>query len=333
MILEPTAVGWQRGDGWWDKQVDTLVKGLYADRVAIDYLPDASAKKEGFGQKGGFAIALALNHSMIEDWVRLIARHVAAWFDTKSTDQRHIRFIVDVPGSERRLEVECSGANFELHDVERSMRALIESAMSGPERRPLRPDIRLVFLAANPWGSSPLSLGREYQHIRSALERSPRWPRLDLRPYWCVRPHEVSERLLEHNPRVVHFCGHGSERGELIFEGRNREPQPATAGAVADLFAQLRGIQCVVLSACHTDIQAKAISPHVDWVVGMRGAVPSELALEFSASFYRALAHGYSVPESVGLACAHTRLAEFDSTLFPVLHRRTGVDPNKPLLG
>ena len=50
-----------------------------------------------------------------------------------------------------------------------------------------------------------------------------------------------------------------------------------------------------MLNACLSDDQAFAIARHIPCVVGMAGAVLDDVAIEFAASFYRAIADGQSV--------------------------------------
>src|SRR6185436_1153486 len=51
----------------------------------------------------------------------------------------------------------------------------------------------------------------------------------------------------------------------------------------------------VVLNACYTETQARAIAEHIECVVGMSRAVTDSAAIRFAAAFYQALAFGQSV--------------------------------------
>ncbi len=67
-------------------------------------------------------------------------------------------------------------------------------------------------------------------------------------------------------------------------------------------------LKLVVLNACFSELQAKQIVKHVDFVVGMNDSVDDDVAAIFAAAFYRALGFGKSVrnafdEESLQLPC------------------------------
>ena len=56
------------------------------------------------------------------------------------------------------------------------------------------------------------------------------------------------------------------------------------------------------MNACYSEEQAKAISKHVDFVIGMSRAISDEAARVFSISFYSSLGFGKSIEDSFELA-------------------------------
>ncbi len=48
-------------------------------------------------------------------------------------------------------------------------------------------------------------------------------------------------------------------------------------------------VHCVVLNACYSEPQARAIVRHIDYVIGMKQAIGDESAIKFSVGFYDAL--------------------------------------------
>ena len=60
-------------------------------------------------------------------------------------------------------------------------------------------------------------------------------------------------------------------------------------------------IRCVFLNACYSEYQARAISRHVQCVIGMENAISDDGAREFAASFYQGLTNGRSVRDSFDL--------------------------------
>ena len=127
--------------------------------------------------------------------------------------------------------------------------------------------------------------------------------RLEVRAADAVRLDDLQTALLRHRPAVVHFSGHGHPvEGIQVVDnfGRSRSVPPE---ALTELFRILGdGLDCVVLNACYSETQAKAIAAYVPCVVGMRREVLDKTALTFAAGFYQGIAHGRSVQVSFDLA-------------------------------
>jgi len=76
----------------------------------------------------------------------------------------------------------------------------------------------------------------------------------------------------------------------LFFQGSDGRAQPVSAKALEETFgAAGASVQLVVLSACYTDVQARALLAHVDCVVGMRSAIGDDAARSFAIGFYGGL--------------------------------------------
>lgn len=157
----------------------------------------------------------------------------------------------------------------------------------------------VLLLMANPVGTASLRLLEEYRAIDGAIRRARYRDRIDLRAAPDVRHTDLHEALLEHRPAVVHFSGHGSRTGGIQIGDERGNELVVPPAALEGLFRILSWrVLCVVLNACYTEDQARAIARHVPCVAGMANAVPDGAAIEFATSFYGALAAG----ESVGTA-------------------------------
>lgn len=189
--------------------------------------------------------------------------------------------------------------------------------------------IGLLFLAANPLGTAPLALDEEVREIDERLQRA-RWrDRFRMEKAFATRKRELIEQIQRHEPTIVHFSGHGSEAGELIFAAEGGAAAPAPVQAVSDIFRILapRGIRCVVLNACYSESQARALSQHVDCVVGMGRPISDGAAIEFASQFYSSLGYGSSVGDAFELARAALDLERIPESATPRLLSREGVDP------
>ncbi len=173
---------------------------------------------------------------------------------------------------------------------------------------PVRPR-KILFLAANPRGTPTLQLGAEARGIDEALAGCR--DRFELVQAHAVRVGDLQELLRRHDPDIVHFSGHGSEEGELIFEDDAGRMRAVEVQALADTFSLLRGrIRCVVLNACFSERQAQAIAAHIDCVVGMVTEAGDAAALDFAVGFYGALGGGQSVKAAFDLGCNRVDLEQ-----------------------
>ena len=76
---------------------------------------------------------------------------------------------------------------------------------------------------------------------------------------------------------------------------------------LAELFRVLKGnVRAVVLNACDSEAQARAIVQEIDCAIGIGGEIGDAAAIAFGAEFYQALGYGKSVQEAFRLG--ETRL-------------------------
>ncbi len=179
--------------------------------------------------------------------------------------------------------------------------------------------IQILLLAANPAATNPLRIDEEVRSIDQALFRSAHRDRFALNQHWAVRFRELQELLLRHKPSIVHFSGHGAHDQGIVLLDDAGDPWPVPGPQLANLFRIVGGVRCVVLNACYSDEQAKAIAPHVGAVVGMAGAISDGAAAEFASAFYQALGYGRSVQDAFDLGLAALDLAAISDDATPRL--------------
>jgi GTPase SAR1 family protein len=208
--------------------------------------------------------------------------------------------------------------------------ALAEHGSSLPSTAPAVPKatseptrtIRILFLAADPFDSlqNRLRLDCELREIREQKSLARFRDSLDLRSELAVRPRDVTRALQEYEPQIVHFSGHRDEDGILV-EGPDGRAHPITAKALASLFELFAGkVQCVILNACHSDLDAAAVSQKIPFVVGMRRAVRDQAAISFSVGFYQALGAGRPIEECFAAGCVLVGMeADMEASHTPVL--------------
>ncbi len=169
--------------------------------------------------------------------------------------------------------------------------------------------IKILFLAANPSNVTRLRLDAEIREIDRALQQTKYRDLFVIEQQHAVRVTDLQGHLLRHKPDIVHFSGHGSEQSDLVLEDNFGNSQPVSVRALSQLFSVLKdNIRCVVLNACYSEDQARAIAQHIDCVVGMSRAIKDASAISFAAAFYQALGFGKDIETAFTLGCSQIDL-------------------------
>jgi hypothetical protein len=181
--------------------------------------------------------------------------------------------------------------------------------------------VSMLFLAADPTDASRLRLGEEFREIQEKLKLAKLRDHFKLElPQLSVRPSDITQALLDTQPQIVHFSGHGTSAGALCIENQAGKTHSIRPDDLASLFEQFSDqVNCVILNACYSEIQAKAISKHIKHVIGMNKAIGDKAAIAFAIGFYQALGGGRSIEDAYKLGCVSIRLENIPEHLTPVL--------------
>jgi hypothetical protein len=218
----------------------------------------------------------------------------------------------------------------------------------------------ILFLAANPKNTSTLRLNAEVREIDEGLKRANYRDRFQVISKLAVRTTDLRRALLDHRPQIVHFAGHGEvsyssrsaltsqghegvssslqsrklspvaedinviQEGGLIFEDEMGQAKLVSTEALARLFGVFASgeIECVLLNACYSEVQATAIHQFVDCVIGMNQPIGDKAAIQFSQGFYDALGSGMSYEDAYKIGCSAIELEGSSEYSTPVLKYR-----------
>lgn len=188
-----------------------------------------------------------------------------------------------------------------------------------------QPSKRVILtMASSPVNEARLRLDKEVREIKTVLRLAKHGTNFSLQQREAVRPDDLQDALLDVEPEIVHFGGHGMGEDGLALENELGTKQLVSTDALARLFKLLDShVQCVVLNACYSEEQAKAISQHIEYVIGMKQAIGDEAAINFSKGFYRALGNGKSFEEAFEFGCNAIDLQSLPDYLTPVLKKKT----------
>jgi hypothetical protein len=133
--------------------------------------------------------------------------------------------------------------------------------------------------------------------------------------------------MLDINPSIVHFSGHGTGDEGLVFEDETGSAKLVDGEALAGLFELFADrVECVVLNGCYSQAQADAISQHINYVIGMSQAIEDRAAIEFAVAFYDALGSGRPVEFAYKFGCAAIQLAGIPEQLTPILKIKPNIE-------
>ena len=184
----------------------------------------------------------------------------------------------------------------------------------------------LLFLVAEPTDAARIQLCRELRDIQGILNSSRTRDKFKIVHRTSVRPIDISQAILDDNPSIVHFSGHGTCSGKLCFENDTGVTMPIEPEALADLFNLAHNkVECVVLNACYSSIQAKIISKYVRYVIGMKKEISDEAAIRFAVGFYQALGAGRSIDDAYIVGCLQIRTNGLPEHLVPTLITWDGI--------
>ncbi len=231
------------------------------------------------------------------------------------------------------------------------------------------PSPKVLFLGANGRDTTRLRLNAEVRDIRQELEAADAAHAFQVMVELAVRPTDLQRLLLLHEPDVIHFSGHGLDPesgntvqntasgsatsrefqtdeqtssstskeidGGLLLEddaGAAIAVRPEVLTTLLALVDHDVPLQCVVLNACFTAAQARAIAEYVDCVVGTARAIDDDAAIAFATAFYRAIARGKSVGKAFDLGRNEIGLRGLPGQDVPQLFHRADINPNNVFL-
>jgi hypothetical protein len=211
--------------------------------------------------------------------------------------------------------------------------------------KPAKTNVLLV--CANPRGSDPLRTAEEDRTLRESLRLSVKRDAFEVETLNAATIDDLRRALLRKPFHIVHFSGHGTQRG-LVFEdvqGNLMVPQSAD---LADLL-QRRGVRVALLNACYSLSVGKITALGLDYTVASSGPISDPSAIEFARGFYDAIGAGTDVPDAYaeGLSAARLKGLNIDAVLLrkgeeyaPIAagsdvpeSRSTDASPTRSLLG
>jgi hypothetical protein len=193
--------------------------------------------------------------------------------------------------------------------------------------------INVLFLTSSPENIPHVRGDEEFNQVDTILASSEYGKKFNLTFRAAVSLDKLQELFYRFQPNVVHFSGHGSTLGKLMFYNREKDSEYASQEALTKLFKKHNDdIHCVVLSACYAKDQARQISQHIDCVIGMSNTISRKAAIAFAKGFYLSLGFGKSVQEAFNTGKIQIEMEGSTGFKVPKLLHSREVNPNKIFL-
>ncbi len=202
------------------------------------------------------------------------------------------------------------------------------------------PPLRLLIAVAAPGDRPGLEVGEEIAHLDQALDEltatgAVRIVRLD-----HATLESLDNALLQNQPHVLHFIGHGDfsgDQGVLVLES---DTAPGTSDVIGGrqlamlLRNHLTSLRLVFLNSCMGAMASRSdpfggvaqslIRRGIPAVVAMQFPIPDKAAVALSRHFYRYLAAGQPVDAALNSARAFLYARGYEVEWgAPALHMRT----------
>ena len=226
------------------------------------------------------------------------------WQFTNGQNQaQRIRNLIDYADKHREIEQLLEGIKNINPKVYKEYESELEGKPSTSPYEPppiVQPPIEkcdVLVLAANPTSTQPLKLKKETELIREKLQQTEFGKNYIVYAEENAFIEDLSTYLLQYEPIILHFSGHGNSQGEIILNNRQGEAEVLSLETLSELLSIVRNvgkpIECVVFNACFSINKADAVADQVGCVIGMKKEIGDDSALIFAAEFYQGL--GYEV--------------------------------------
>ena len=113
-------------------------------------------------------------------------------------------------------------------------------------------ELKIFLLAANPFDTERTRLDAELRDIEEGLRRAFRRDDFEIVVHVATRIDDLRRALLDVQPAILHFAGHGETEG-ILLEGDDGQSHSLSGAALADLCKLFdKTLRCVILNACYS---------------------------------------------------------------------------------
>ena len=193
--------------------------------------------------------------------------------------------------------------------------------------------LSVLYLTANPKGD--LRVEPEVNQVQAAVRGSKFRDNIDIQYRPAADLDSLIEGLNDHAPAIVHFSGHGNEKGVGTDDAKAARP----AGKLVTFELLAKAIdatdtppQVIVLNSCKSAGAKKSFFPPAKAIVAMGDSIGDLAAIAFAAKFYAAIAAGQSLHSAFAQGKVAVEAVSIDQAATPELILAENVNPKKMIL-
>lgn len=238
-------------------------------------------------------------------------------------EQAIVRTEKELLGEENDFIVLCGQKSQLLRERALQVGEEIEQAI-----RPQQPvdKLTILFLAANQQDTQKLALDKEVRSITDAIRRSEGRDGIEFFSRWAVQSLDILQAINETDPEIIHFSGHGSEKGEIVLDDGSGNMAMVSKEAMAAAVASAsKKVRLIFFNACFSQKEAQAVVEKVEAAIGMNTEIGDEAAIVFAAQFYSSVGFGQNLQQALDQAKAALLLKGIAEENTPVLYVKKGL--------
>lgn len=189
------------------------------------------------------------------------------------------------------------------------------------------PDIEFIDDVGNTVQQQKLKLDKEAREIHESIQKSLRRDSISFETRWATRVTDLIQFINEVNPTILHFSGHGTSDGKLVFQDNNDKPKLLNMDTLVELInASSDNLRLVVLNNCYSSIISEKIVDNIEASIGMNNSIGDQAAITFASQLYSSIGFGLSLEKAFQQAIFALKLYEIPEEHTPQLYLSDGIE-------
>ena len=189
------------------------------------------------------------------------------------------------------------------------------------------PDIEFIDDDGNTVQQQKLKLEKEVREIHEAIQKSLKRDSISFETRWATRVTDLIQFINEVNPTILHFSGHGTSDGKLVFQNNNDKPKLLNMETLVELInVPSDSLRLVVLNNCYSSIISERIINNIEASIGMSTSIGDAAAIVFASQLYSSIGFGLSLEKAFQQATLALKLYDIPEDETPKLYVSEGIE-------